>query len=276
MPTLSLKETNHVEVKEILKDVKTNKATGYDLIPPRLVKESAENLCHPLSALINYILNNGKIPQQWKSGEIIPVYKNDCELRKTNYRPLTILPSLSKVFEKIVQLRMRYFDKIYHKYVFAYRKHHGCDTAILSLTEKWKKEFDNHKVVGLVTMDLSKTFDTLPHDFIVQKLKKYGADQKTTTLIADYLSNRRQRVKLGNNCSSWENISAGIPQESILGPLLFNVFMNELAYVIKQSKLSGYADDTQISYADKDPAKVEAVINSELAKIDQWCEENKM
>ena len=272
--TLSLKETNHVEVKEILKDVKTNKPTGYDLILPRLVKESAEVLCHPLSTLINYILNNGKILQQWKSGEITPVYKKECELSKTNYRPLTILPSLSKVFGKIVELRMSpYFEKIYHKYVFAYRKHHGCDTAILSLTEEWKKELGNHKVVGLVAIDLAQAFHTLPHDLIMQKLKQYGADQKTTTLVANYLSNRRQRVKLGNNYSSWENISAGIPQRSILGPLLFNVFMNDLAYVIKQSKLSGYADDTQISYEDKDPAKV---INSELAKIDQWCEENKM
>lgn len=218
VPTLSLKETNHAEVKEILQDVKINKATGYDLIPPRLVKQSAEVLCHPLSTLINYILNNGKIPHQWKSGEIIPVYKRDCELSKTNYRPLTILPSLSKVFEKIVELRMSpHFEKIYHKYVFAYRKHHGCDTAILSLTEEWKKELDNHKVIGLVAMDLSKAFDTLPHDLIVQKLKRYGADHKTMTLIADYLSNRRQRVKLGNNYSSWENISAGIPQGSILG-----------------------------------------------------------
>ena len=161
-----------------------------------------------------------------------------------------------------------------YKYVFACQKHHGCDTAILSLTEEWK-ELDNQKVVGLVAMDLSKAFDTLPHDLIMQKLKQYGADQKTTMLIADYLSNQRQRVKLGNSYSSWENISAGIPQGSVLSPLLFNVFMNNLAYVIKQSKLSGYADDTQISYADKDPAKVE-VINSGLAKIDQWCEVNKM
>ncbi|CAB3994347.1 RNA-directed DNA polymerase from mobile element jockey, partial [Paramuricea clavata] len=222
VPTLSLKETNYVEVREILEDVKINKATGYDLIPPQLVKESAEVLCYPLSTLINYILGNGKIPQQWKSGEITP------ELSKINYRPLTILPSLSKVFEKIVELRMSpHFEKIYHKYVFAYRKHHGCDTAILSLTEEWKKELDNHKVIGLVAMDLSKAFDTLPHD-------------------------------------------------SILGRLLFNIFMNDLAYVIKHSKLSAYADDTQISYADKDPAKVEEVVNSDLAKVDQWYKENRM
>ena len=85
--TLSLKETNHVEVTEILKEVKTNKATEYDLIPPRLVTESAEVLCHSLSALINYILNNGKIPQQWKSGKITPVHKKECKLSKTNCRP---------------------------------------------------------------------------------------------------------------------------------------------------------------------------------------------
>ena len=165
MSTLSLNETNHVKVKEILKEVKTNKATGYDLIPPRLVKESAEVLCHSLSALINYILNNGKIPQQWESGEITPVHKKECELSKTNYRPLTILPSLSEVFEKIVELRMSpCFKKIYHKYVFAYRKRHGCDTAIISLIEEWKKELGNQKVVGLVAIDLSKAFETLPHD----------------------------------------------------------------------------------------------------------------
>ena len=182
------------------------------------MKESAEVLCHPLSALINYIPNNGEIPQQWESGEITPVHRKECELSKTNYRPLTILPSLSKVFEKIVELRMSpYFEKIYYKYVFAYRKQNGCDTAILSLTEEWKKELDNQKVVSLVAMDLSKAFDTLSHDLIVQKLKQYGADQKTTTQIADYLSNRRQKVKLGNNYSSWENISAGIPQGDILG-----------------------------------------------------------
>ena len=141
MSTLSLKETNHAEVKEILKDVKTNKATGYDLIPPRLVKESAEVLCHPLSALINYILNNRKIPQQWKFGEITPVYKKECELSKTNYRSLTILPSLFKVFEKIVELRMNpYFEKIYHKYVFAYRKKLKFEKHIAKICRKVSRQ----------------------------------------------------------------------------------------------------------------------------------------
>lgn len=148
--------------------MKQNKATGYDLIPQSAVKLSTDVLCYPLSTLINYVLNNSKIPQQWKLGEVTPVFKKDCSLDKLNYRPVTILPSLSKVFASIVHARLSpHFEKIYHKYVFAYRKYCGCDTAILSLTERWKQELDNHKVIGVVSMDLSKVFDTLPHDLIV-------------------------------------------------------------------------------------------------------------
>ena len=200
-----------------------------------------------MSTLVNYVLDAAKIPQQWKLGEVAPVYKKDCGLDKSNYRPLTILPSLSKVFETLVNARVSpHFENQYHKYVFPYRKHHGCDTAVLSLTEQWKKELDNHNIIGLVSMDLSKAFDTLPHNLIVLKLIHYGADKKTVELLKDYLSNRRQRVKIGNNYSTWQKVTAGIPQGSILGPLLFNIFMNDLAYVIKHSTLSAYADDTQM------------------------------
>ena len=114
------------------------------------------------------LLNNSKIPHQWKLGEVTPVFKKDCSLDKSNYRPATILPLLSKMFASIVHARLcRHFENIYHKYVFASRKHCGCDTAILSLTERWKQELDNHEVIGEVSMDLSKVFDILPHDLIV-------------------------------------------------------------------------------------------------------------
>jgi len=112
-------------------------------------------------------------------------------------------------------------------------------------------------IIGPVSTDLSKAFDTVPHDLITSKLKMYVADDKIVELIKDYLSNRRQRVRIGSNLSTWQDIETGIPQGSILGPLLFNIFMNDLAYVVKQSKLSAYADDTQIFYADKDLAKVQ-------------------
>lgn len=112
------------------------------------------------------------------------------------------------------------FCDISHEHVFAYRKNHGTDTALLSLTEQWRKELDQHNIIGIVSMDLSKAFDTLPHDLITAKFKSYGADDKTTQLIHDYLTNQRQRVRLGDHLSNWKEISTGDPQGSILGPLI--------------------------------------------------------
>ena len=129
-------------MKEITCNMKTNKAIGHDLIPARAVKDSAEVLCEPYCTLFNYILDVGKIPKQWKKGEITPVYKKDCSLSKDNYRPLTILQSLSKVFETLIHSRVSpWFRNILHKFMFAYRKQHGCDTVLLSLPEEWQKDW---------------------------------------------------------------------------------------------------------------------------------------
>ena len=164
--SFSLKKTNPGEVKEVMLKVKTDKATGQDNIPPRAIKESAEILCYPFSVLYIYfflfffhILENSRITQQWKLGVVSLVFKKDCCLTKSNYRPITILPSLSKIFETLIHSRIsHYFDDIFHEHVFTYRKNHGPDTALLSITEQWRKEHDQRKIVS---MDLSKAFDTL-------------------------------------------------------------------------------------------------------------------
>ena len=143
-------------------------------------------------------------------------------------------------------------------------KGHGCDTALLSLTEQWRKELDNRKIVGLVSMDLSKAFDMLPHSLIIRKLAKYGADDNTLSLIKNYLTDRKQHVKLAGTFSPWLPVQRGIPQGSILGPLLFNIFMNDIPHVIDYTILSTYADDTQIFYAGDNVTDVEHAINSDL------------
>ena len=119
----------------------------------------------------------------------------------------TILPVLSKVFQKFVHSRLAsHFEDVYHNNVFAYRDYHGWDAAILSLTEQFKKELDNHEVISLVSMDQSKAFDTLPHDLIVKKLEDYGGDSKVINLVTNYLSDRQQRVRLSGQHSSMKTI----------------------------------------------------------------------
>ena len=129
-PLLSLGKTNSIEVLEVMKKSRPNKATGHDLIPPKVIQQAAGVLCHHFSTLFNYVLDQAKIPQQWKLAEISPAHIKECKLTKSNYRQLSILPSLSKVFERLVHNRASpYFENILHKFVFAYRKFHGCDTA---------------------------------------------------------------------------------------------------------------------------------------------------
>ena len=122
-------------------------------------------------------------------------------------------------------------------------------------------------------MYLSKAFDTLPQDLIMEKLKQH-ADKTACGLIKDYLSERKQRVKFGGVCSSWETIVKGIPQGSILGPLLFNIVMNDLHHETENISLSTYADDTQIFYAGNDTVEVEQAINSDLRRVDNWFDKN--
>ena len=146
-----------------------------------------------------------------------------------------------------------HFELIFHDYMFAYRKFHGCPAALLTLTEDWRAELDNRKVIGAVAIDLSKAFDCLPHELLLEKLKFYDVNDNSVALLRNYLSCRYQRVKLGHTFSTWMGVSAGVPQRSLLGPLLFNIFMNDLAFAIRDCRLISYADDTKLHLSHKDP-----------------------
>ena len=186
-------------------------------------------------------------PQKLNHEEVIPLYKKLDPLSKENYRPVSLLPHLSKVFERIIykQVNSCMEDK-FAKCLTGFRKSHGTQHSLLNMLGKWKRVIDNGSYVPALFMDLSKASDTINHDLLSAKLRAYGFSTNDLYLMHSYLRNRKQKVQIKNKFSLERNKIAGVPQGSIDGPLLFNLFINDLVFFIQYSVLSNYADDNNL------------------------------
>ena len=212
-----------------------------------------------------------------KLAEVSPIYKKSDNLIKGNYRPVSVLTALSKLYESSMNDQLQsYFEAIFNKLLSAFRKGHSCQSLLIKCIEDWKLALDQGKQIGVLFTDLSKAFDCLPHSLILAKLRAYGLDIPSCNLIASYLSDRSQRVKIGNARSEWITLSKGIPQDSILGPLLFNVFINDLYMFIKESTLYNYADDNSLSRAAASIREVICSLQNDGNAVIKWFTDNGM
>ena len=159
-------------------------------------------------------------PTPWKYGQVTPVFKNGDENLKSNYRQITVLVAFNNVFERILFMQLcDFFQDKLSPYLSAHRKHYSCQTALPSLLEELRTALDSKEHAAMVGIDLSKAFDCLPHELLLSKLKAYGLSENSVKFLASYLTNRFQRVKIGDAYSSWLSLHKGVPQGSVLGPL---------------------------------------------------------
>ena len=187
----NFKYTNKTQVEKLLSNINARKACGHDTITPRLLKESASAISGPLAELMNESIKQCKYPSRWKMGQVTPLFKKNDELSKDNYRPITVLPTLNNVFEKLLASQLdQFYSEILSDYISAYRRHYSCETSLMRLTEDWKRSLDNKQIVAVISMDLSKAFDTILHGLLLAKLKAYCVNSKSCMLLKDYLHSR--------------------------------------------------------------------------------------
>ena len=271
--------TDEEEIFKIVRTLKSGRSTGYDGISMNLLKKVITYIIAPLTYIFNLSISTGKCPNSLKIAKVIPIYKKDDPSLLTNYRPISILPSISKILEKIIYKRLYIFLNVNNLLVpnqFGFRKKHSTDYAIIQLLNKVTECFSNKKHLIGIFMDLSKAFDTIDHDILIYKLKRYGIHGLALSWIIDYLYNRKQYVSFQSSVSSKSNITCGVPQGSILGPLLFLVYIND---IINSSSLLSFilfADDTNIFYSNKNFETLINVLNIEISKVLHWFLCNKL
>ena len=278
MHSMGITAVTTEELFQIFRNLKDS-STGCDDIAACIVKSTFECNIDILLHIFNLSILNGIFPDELKLAKVIPLFKSGDTMLTNNYRPVSILPLFSKVLEKLMYDRLLSFVKKYqllYKYQFGFREYHGTDIALTVLTDKIMSAFDEGDIVLGVFLDLSKAFDTVNHEILLMKLHKYGIRGLAYKWFSTYLSNRQQYVSFNGNDSQPQVIKCGVPQGSILGPLLFLLYVNDIANASSVLFMILFADDTNVFVQGKNINKMFNTMNGELQKLAEWMCINKL
>ncbi len=279
-PSFKFEEVSEEFVKSKLRGLKAGKAVGLDDVPARLLIDSADIVARPLTDIINVSLQTGQVPIDWKAARVFPLFKKGKTELMDNYRPISILPTVSKVLERAVHTQLYNYlqsHKMLSPYQCRFRKSYSKELTALCLADTIRRNIDLFQMTGAAYIDLRKAFDTVDHNYLLlRKLSYIGVTNCELDWFMDYLRNRTQVVDYQGVLSNPEEVSIGVPQGSILGPLLFILHVNDLSQVVTKCSILMYADDTVLFFSAKQASIIEETLNNELAEIDQRLCENSL
>ena len=278
--TLSLFDLSEEQLLKHLRSLYIKKFHGFDNISVRMVKMCEMSIVKPLTLIFKNSLNEGVFPLYWKKANITPIHKKGDKNNIKNYRPISVLPVCGKLFERVIFDNLYTFlenNNILNVNQSGFRIGDSSINQLISITHDIFRSFDTNPSLEVrsVFLDISKAFDKVWHEGLLFKLKSNGIQGKLLNLLDSFLSNRQQRVVLNGQFSSWLDVKAGVPQGSILGPLLFLIYINDISQNL-EANVKLFADDTSIFSVVYDPNTSAQLLNQDLLKIQQWAYQWKM
>ena len=255
----------------------SRKANSQDDIPTRMLIITYDIVSNHLSEHYNKAKNYQQYPASLKLADVTPIHKKDEKTLTKNYRPISLIPVVSKIFEKNMYKEiMDFIGNSLSPYLFGFRKGHSTEQCLVVMLEAWKKALDEKGTAGAILTDLSKAFDCLNHDLLLAKLSAYDFSMDALKFIRSYLKDRKQRTKVGTDYSAWLNIKYGVPQGSVLDPLLFNIFLNDIFFFIRDISIANYADDNTTYTTDINVENLLSTLERETSILLEWFKFNEM
>ena len=254
-----------------INNMKINKAPGPDKISPRILKEAKNEIVKPLSILFNKSLLTGNVPCEWKLANVTPIFKKGSKSQPGNYRPISLTSVAGKLMESIIRDKIVKFleeNDIIKDSQHGFRNKRSCLSNLLDFYNSVFKMYDNTRAVDVVYLDFQKAFDKVPHKRLISKVKAHGITGHLSNWIENWLSNRKQRVVINGNSSDWTSVNSGVPQGSVLGPILFLIYINDIDEGIT-CRISKFADDTKITNIASTESQRQ-LIQNDLNTLTEW------